>query len=218
MKKNTFLAAFAAVVIFSAFKSGPSETGNLAVAVTTEVAAPAKGKTYQVVLDKSELKWKAAKVVGEHYGTLRLKSGDLTADKSKVTAGTFVIDMASIVCTDNAKVGAHLLNDDFFDVPNHPTATFKITSVKPLANAAAGKPNYSVTGDMTIKGITNPVTFPAIISVKDGVVTTKADVVIDRTKFDIKYRSSNFFEGLGDKAINNDFTVALDVVAQQAAI
>ena len=218
MKKNTLLAAIAAVVIFSAFKSSSSGSGNMAAAVTTEVAPPAKGKTYQVVLDKSEMKWKAAKVVGEHYGTLRLKSGELTADKNKVTAGTFVIDMTSIVCTDNAKVGAHLLNDDFFDVPKHPTASFKITSVKPLAKPAAGKPNYSVTGDMTIKGITNPVTFPAIIAVKDGVVTTKADVVIDRTKFDIKYRSSNFFEDLGNKAILDEFTVALDVVAQQAAI
>ncbi|WP_187260933.1 YceI family protein [Pontibacter beigongshangensis] len=218
MKKNTLFAAVAAIAIFASFKTMPSETGNMAAADTTEVVPPAKGKTYQVILDKSELKWKAAKVVGEHYGTLRLKSGELTADKSKVTAGTFVIDMTSLVCTDNAKVGAHLLNDDFFDVPKYPTATFKITSVKPLANAVAGQLNYNVTGNMTIKGITNAITFPAIIAVREGVVTTKADVVIDRTKFDIKYRSSNFFEDLGNKAINDEFIVSLDVVAQKAAI
>ncbi len=126
--------------------------------------------------------------------------------------------MTSITCTDNAKVGAHLLNGDFFDVAKHPTAVFVITGLKPVTNAVASKLNYNVTGNLTIKGITNTVTFPAIITVKDGLVTAKADVVLDRTKFDIKYRSSNFFGGLGDKAILDEFTVALDVVAQAAAM
>ncbi|WP_114784096.1 YceI family protein [Botryobacter ruber] len=214
MKRNLILASLAAVLVFSAFtgsKHTPAPDGTAAVAVA------AKAKSYAVVVEKSELKWNAKKITGEHYGTINLREGQILVSGSKPTGGSFVIDMPSLVCTDNGRVGAHLKNDDFFGVDKHPTAAFKITSLKPIAKAAAGTPNYTVVGDLTIKGITQPVTFPALITVKDGVATAKGDVTVDRTKYDIRYRSSSFFENLGDKAIYDEFTVSLNVVAQQAA-
>jgi len=216
MKKTAILATLAAAVIFSGF-TGTKNT----VATTTEVVAPAKGRAYNVETSKSEVKWHAKKVTGEHMGGLSLKSGQLNVDKNKVTGGTSVIDMASITCSDikdegmNGKLVGHLKSDDFFSVDKHPTATFKITEVTPIAKAAAGQPNYNVKGDLTIKGITKPVAFPATITVKNGVATAKADVTVDRTKYDIRYRSSNFFENLGDKAIYDEFTVSLNVSAKQ---
>ncbi len=216
MKKTVLLAAVAASLMFSGF-TGLRESSAPAAMAALE-AAPAKGAVFSVDLEKSEMKWTASKVVGEHYGTIKLASGQMTVDKSKVTGGTFVIDMASLQCTDNAKVGAHLRNDDFFAVDKHPTATFVLRSLKPVAKAEAGKPNYTVEGDLTIKGITNPVSFPAVITVKNGVATAKADVKVNRIKYDIRYRSSSFFENLGDKAINDEFTVALDVTARQNSL
>lgn len=217
MKKYVVLASLASAMMFTAQAGNPSTVVETAA---TEAAAPAKVRAYKVDVAGSTLKWHAKKVTGEHLGNLTLQSGDIQVNGNKVVGGTFVIDMASITCTDikdqgsNTKLVNHLKSDDFFSVEKHPTATFKITSVKPIANAAAGKPNATVTGDLTIKGITNPVSFPAVLSVKNGVAAAKADVTIDRTKYDVRYRSNSFFENLGDKAIYDDFTVSLDVTAK----
>lgn len=154
-------------------------------------------------------------------GNIGLKSGEMLLNGNKVSGGTFVIDMNTITCSDikdeayNGKFVGHLKADDFFGVEKHPTATFKITNVKPIANAAAGKPNNTVTGELTIKGITKQISFPATITVKDGLAHAKADVTVDRSKFDIRYGSKSFFDNLGDKAINDEFVVSLDVTAKQ---
>lgn len=216
MKKTAIAAACAAALMLSAF------TGNTNSNIeATEVVSPAKGRAYQVETAASEVKWHAKKVTGEHLGFISMQSGQLQVDKNKLTGGTFVIDMSSITCTDlkdagsNGKLVGHLKSDDFFSVEKHPTATFTITEASPIAKAPAGQPNYNVKGNLTIKGITNPVSFPATITVKDGVATAKADVTVDRTKYDIRYRSSNFFENLGDKAIYDEFTVSFNVKAKQ---
>ncbi|RAU82351.1 YceI family protein [Pontibacter arcticus] len=215
MKKIAILASLASVLVFSAQASNNNTTA------ATEVTKPAAARGYKVDVAKSDVKWHAKKVTGEHMGNISLKSGELDVAGNKVKGGSFVIDMSSITCTDikdaeyNGKLIGHLKNDDFFSVDKHPTATFKITSLKPIAKAAAGKPNHTVTGDLTIKGITKPVTFPATITVNNGVATAKADVVIDRTKYDIKYASKSFFDSIGDKAIYDDFTVSINLTAKQ---
>ena len=216
MKKTAILASLAAALMLSAF-TGTTRTELNA----TEVAAPAKGRTFAVETTASEINWNAKKVTGEHYGKISLKSGQLEVNKNRVTGGTFVIDMGAITVEDikdagsNGKLVGHLKSDDFFSVDKHPTATFVITEATPITKAAAGQPNYNVKGNLTIKGITNPVNFPATITVKDGVATAKADVTVDRTKYDIRYRSNNFFENLGDKAIYDEFTVSFNVKAKQ---
>ncbi|MEJ8801451.1 YceI family protein [Pontibacter sp. H249] len=216
MKKLVILASLASAVMFTA------TAGNTPKATaTTEVANPAKGRVYNAVVEKSEIKWNGKKVTGEHYGAISLKSGNLTVDKNKVTGGKFVIDMNSITVEDikdaeyNGKLVGHLKNDDFFGVDKFPTATFEIKSLAPIAKAAAGKPNYKVNGLLTIKGITKPVQFPATITVKDGVATAKADVTVNRAQYDVKYGSETFFGSLGDKAIMDDFTVSFNVTAKQ---
>ncbi|GAB3193712.1 polyisoprenoid-binding protein YceI [Pontibacter aydingkolensis] len=216
MKKLVILASLASAVMFTATAGNTPNT-----TTATEVAAPAKARAFKVDVAKSDLKWHAKKVTGEHMGNISLKSGQMLIEGSKVTGGTFVIDMNTITCSDikdaeyNQKLVGHLKNDDFFGVDKHPTATFKITGVKPIAKAAAGQPNHTVTGDLTIKGITNQVSFPATISVKNGVASAKGDVTINRAKYDVRYASTSFFDSLGDKAIYDDFVVTLDVTAKQ---
>ena len=219
MKKVAILASLAGALIMTAYAGNTTKTEK--AVVTTEVAAPAKGRVYNAVIEKSELTWNGKKVTGEHSGTIALKSGNLTVDKNKVTGGKFVIDMNSITVTDikdaeyNGKLVGHLKSDDFFGVEKHPTATFEIKALAPIAKAAAGQPNYKVNGLLTIKGITKPVQFPATITVKDGVATAKADVTINRAQYDVKYGSNSFFDNLGDKAIYDDFTVSFNVTAKQ---
>lgn len=108
----------------------------------------------------------------------------------------------------NARLLNHLKSDDFFSVEKHPNATFVITSVKKKSGST-----HDITGNLTIKGITQPVTFPAEVVVNGSQLNAKATITIDRTKFDIKYRSKSFFENLGDKTIYDEFTLDVELVA-----
>lgn len=208
MKTSHIFTTLAATVLLA---------GNTIAGPGKKTTAPAKAAvTYKVDASKSVLNWNAKKVTGEHMGTVKFNDGGLTFDGAKLTGGQFKFDMNSIVCTDltdagyNAKLIGHLKSEDFFSTAKHPTSTFKITKVTPRGTNA-----YDVTGDMTIKGITNAVTFP--VTVKQNATTVEADgkVKLDRTKYDIKYGSKSFFEGIGDKAIYDEFDIELKMVANK---
>ncbi|MES2731830.1 MAG: YceI family protein [Bacteroidota bacterium] len=167
---------------------------------------------------KSELHYTGKKVTGEHSGTVKIAKGLLSVDGKKLVGGSFDIDMKSIVNTDltdagsNAKFIGHLKSEDFFSVDKYPTSTFKITKVEPIAGAKAGEANYTVTGDLAIKGITNPVTFPATVKIEGNKVDAAAKFEVNRTKWDIKY-GSGLVGTAADKIIYDDFTIELKVVA-----
>lgn len=171
--------------------------------------------SYKVNAEKSDLHWYATKVTGKHDGKVKLASGTLTTNGTTVTGGKFDIDMTSITVLDlpadneyNGKLLGHLKSEDFFSVEKHNKAHFEITKV-----TAKGK-EFLVTGKMTIKGITNEISFPATISNSGKVVSAKAKITLDRTKWDIRYGSGKFFENLGDKAIHDDFVIDLNLVAE----
>lgn len=201
MKTRQFLAGFVAVAVMvsaSAFV-GPGKK------------APT---TYKVDPQKSVLNWNGKKVTGEHSGTIKLSDGMLLVDGGKLTGGTFSFDMNSIVNTDltdagyNAKFIGHMKSEDFFNTAKFPTSTFKVTKVTPKGGDA-----YDITGNMTIKGITNAVTFPATVKMTANTITADGKATLDRTKYDIRYGSKSFFENIGDKAIYDDFTVEMKLVA-----
>ncbi|WP_090157009.1 YceI family protein [Dyadobacter soli] len=176
----------------------------------------AADKTLKVDPKASTVNWGAKKVTGTHAGTVPLESGTLIVDNDKLKGGSFVADIKSLVVTDvtdkemNGKLTNHLKSDDFFSVEKHPQAKLVIATVTPKGGNA-----YDVTGKLTIKGITQDVKFPATVTADAKKVTANAKVAIDRTKYDIKFRSTNFFENLGDKAIDNDFTLDVNLVANK---
>ena len=166
-----------------------------------------EGDTKEVNVEKSTVTWKAYKVTGSHTGTVDLTSGALEFDNGALTGGTFVVDMTSLISTDlegeyKGKLEGHLKSDDFFSVANHPTANIVFTSVK-----ANGKNSYEVTGDLTIKGITKPITFD--LSVYGSKAT--ASLKVDRAQYDVRYGSGSFFENLGDKTIYDEFDLVVDL-------
>ena len=149
----------------------------------------------------SSIEWLGKKVTGQHNGTVNFKDGTLVFKKNILAGGTFTVNMTSLTATDlsgeyQGKLNGHLKADDFFGTEKFPTATlvFKKIGVK-SANV------YNVTADLTIKGITKPVTFE--LTVNGNTATTTFNV--DRTKYDIKYGSKSFFESIGDKAIYDEF-------------
>jgi len=186
----------------------------LTVIVSSAFIAPVlKPVTYKVDLEKSSITWLGKKLTGSHNGTIDLQSGSLLFDGKKLSGGNFVINMTTIKDADkSARLEGHLKADDFFGTDKFATSTFVI---KKVAAAAANEVN--VTGDLTIKGVTNSITFPATIAWNaDGSVSAIAEkVIVDRTKFGIKYRSKGMFPDVGDKMIYDDFELSVKLVAKK---
>tara|TARA_R110002050_G_scaffold300548_1_gene470449 strand:- start:283 stop:861 length:579 start_codon:yes stop_codon:yes gene_type:complete len=161
----------------------------------------------EIKTGKSKVVWKGYKVTGSHEGTIGIQSGDLVFEVDKLVGGEFVIDMSTINTTDldgsmKGKLEGHLKSDDFFGVSNHPTAKLVFNEVE-----ASGKNAYNVIGDLTIKGKTNPVNFTMSIYGNKATASLK----IDRTKYDVKYGSTSFFDNLKDKAIYDEFDLVADL-------
>ncbi|WP_439559019.1 YceI family protein [Dyadobacter sp.] len=179
---------------------------------------PLKENAFTVDTQKSKLVWNAKKVTGEHSGLAPIRSGTLKVDAGKLKGGEFEINLKDLTVTDltdpdyNKKLTTHLKSEDFFSVEKHPTAKLNITSVTP-----AGANKYNVKGKLTIKGITEDVTFPAEVSTSGKYLTANAKIAIDRTKYDIKYNSKTFFSSIGDKAIDDTFNLDVSLVASESA-
>lgn len=187
-----------------------------------ETAAPAA--TYKVSPESSTVNWTGKKVLVDsaHRGTIAVKTGEVEIKDNMISKGQFDLDMNSISNvdlaaspTDKGKLEGHLKSPDFFDVQKFPTASFKITSTKALPTPKPGEATHEITGDLTIKGKTNSVSFPAVVSVADGKAEATANLKIDRTKWDVRYGSDKFFKGLGDKVIANDIDFNLKIVAKK---
>jgi len=190
MKKAILSLAFALVFGF--------------VATATE---PIDGEKKEVNIEASKVTWKAYKVTGSHYGSIALKEGALMFDGDKLTGGEFVVDMTSISNDDQEagkgkeKLEGHLNSGDFFDTAAHVTSSLKFTGVK-----SSGKNSYEVTGNLTIKGITKPITFDVSVYGSKATATLK----VDRTNYDVKY-GSTLFGAAADKAIYDEFDLVVDL-------
>ncbi len=165
-------------------------------------------QTQNISSDDAVLKWAASKVGGSHNGTIALKEGHLKWDHDKITTGKFVVDMKSITNTDienadyNKKLVDHLVSDDFFGADEYPEAVLEITESTPFEDGKS-----KVKADLTIRGITHPIEFEAV---KEN-DRLHAMLTIDRSKYDVKFRSKSFFKNLGDKLIYDDFTLEIIV-------
>lgn len=167
---------------------------------------------FEIAVAQSKIDWTGRKVTGAHFGTIAIKQGTLTVQDGKVTAGNFIIDTTTIKILDvtdpatNAQFAGHLASDDFFGSAKFPEAHFEITNVN----------HHHIEGNLTMKGITHPIGFDANISISGNTLTASGKMVVDRTKYGIKYRSGNFFTNLGDTLIYNDFDLTITITARAA--
>jgi polyisoprenoid-binding protein YceI len=192
------VGVFAAIVI--AFTAFANEGNGEKTAFTVDTKA-------------SKVYWTGKKVSGEHTGYLSIGSGTVYVEGDKVVSANIEMEMNTIEVTDltgewKDKLVGHLKSDDFFSVEKHPKASFKITSVK-----SAGS-EQQIDGDLTIKGITHKISFPAKVSVHDGGVKAEGTASIDRTKWNIKYGSGQFFSDLGDRMISDEFEIRFELTAK----
>jgi polyisoprenoid-binding protein YceI len=175
-------------------------------------ARNASGDRYIMDAAASKIEWIGTKVTGYHEGTVKIKSGEVTVTNGMVTAGNFIIDMPTIVATGPAKVSeenskkltGHLRTADFFDVEKYPEATFVITDVKPFSGTVEDRdrddprqqklneykvtdPTHRVSGNLTIRGVTKNIEFPARITVNNNVAEAKAKFNVNRKDWNIIY-------------------------------
>ena len=166
---------------------------------------------YQISLTNSTVEWIGEKVSGSHSGFINLKSAYFLFKDEKLVGGEFEIDMNTIKCTDienpkyAVKLEDHLKDNDFFATDKYPTSTFKIT------NVIFDGTSYMLTGNITIRGISQEITFPAQFHSHGKKFHADATVKVDRTKHDIKYGSGSFFDDLGDRMIYNEFTLKIQL-------
>lgn len=154
----------------------------------------------KIVVKESSITWKGKKIIGSHTGTIILKEGFLEMEGDEIIGGSFIVDMTTITDTDmegegKAKLERHLKSSDFFAVDYYPTADLIIKNAVKKGNL------YHTTGELTIKGITNPITF----DLEMGATGARASLKIDRIKYDIHYGSGNFTDKLADNTISNYF-------------
>jgi polyisoprenoid-binding protein YceI len=173
-----------------------------------------ESKSFEVVSSQSLIDWTGKKVTGAHNGSINIKEGKLTLKNGQLSGGHFVIDTTSIKILDitdpatNAQFAGHLFSADFFATAQFPEAVFEITRID-----AAKDGKSVIAGDLTIKGITHPVSFTAVVGIDADVLTASGKIVVDRTKYDMKFRSGNFFTNLGDTLIYNDFDLDVQLTA-----
>ncbi|MGE0764287.1 MAG: YceI family protein [Bdellovibrionales bacterium] len=189
-------------------------------AVLLILSAQVSAETLNVDTKASSVAWTGTKKIGSaHNGTVALKEGKIDVNaKGEITGGMLVVDMTTIANVDlkddpenQTKLITHLSSADFFDVKNHPTATFKLKSV-----TKKDGDNYEVKGNFTMIGKTKPISFPAKLKASKEAVDGEATVEIDRTLWGLKYNSGDFFKDLAaDRIINNKFKLAIKVAAKK---
>ena len=163
---------------------------------------------YNVETAQSQITWTGREVsTSYHYGTLDFVSGNFEISNGAIVNGEFIVDMTSINNQDmegdsKARLEGHLKSDDFFSVESYPTASISINSSELISD---GK--WNVSADLSIKGFTHPVNFE-MISSEDG---WSANLVFDRSKYDVRFRSGSFFENLGDKLIYDEIELSINL-------
>jgi polyisoprenoid-binding protein YceI len=192
---------------------GPVQEENKNNAPTGSLSLHVGNEKY-VPVDKKEtvVAWRGSSVEGAHTGYVYISKGELVIENGQLMGGTVEVDMSTIEGDDHRSDNnliKHLKDPDFFDVKKFPFSTIAITRVESTTDE-----NKKVTGNLTIKGITHPVTFPASMEVRDGIMKANGKLVIDRTKWEVRYNSGKFYDNLADKTISDSIEFHIRIVAK----
>ena len=181
---------------------------------------PRDGK-HQIDVEQSKVEWTGRNLTGAHSGTIKLREGSIEIESGRPVRGSFTLEMRDIECADlkdgkmREMLEAHLKSEDFFDVIRFPEAVLLLSRITPLADAPLGNPNYEITGDLTLKGMTRDLSFRAILApTPDGLLAADAHFDIDRTHWNVLYGSGKFYEKLGKHLVNDEISIALKLVTR----
>ena len=172
-------------------------------------------QNYEIIKSKSTVRWKGSKSTGSyHDGNILVENGMVNVSQNNILNGEIIINMNSITCTDiedensNQYLVEHLKNEDFFSVSEFPFASLKIINLEHKE-----KNNYLIKADLTIKNQTHPVEFIANIQINKEAALATGKINVDRSKYNIKYKSKTWYPDLGDRFINDIFELYFNLVA-----
>ena len=210
MKKIYFLSLFLLTTIIfldSCSSKEKTKTSKIEISETEVINAEKIDKdnvqNYKIDVEKTVVEWIGKKTTGSHNGTVLLEKGVMSINKNgDVVGGKFMINMQTIECTDlqgskKESLEEHLKDEDFFNTTEHQKASFIIERVDSI----------NIYGTITIKGISEAVNFEYS---KLNDYQYEAEITIDRTLFDIKYKSKTIFPELGDNFIHDNFIIHLN--------
>lgn len=183
-------------------KDKPAATVTSAKAASTASSAAAEGSALALT-SASKVEWVGSKVTGEHPGGFKKVTAKATLDDGKPEGGTVevTIDVSSIY-SDSDKLTGHLLDDDFFAADEHPEAKFVSTKI---SKGGDGEATHTVEGNLTLRGETKGITFPATIAVEGDKASVKSEFSINRKDFGMAY------DGKADNLINDLVVIKLDL-------
>ncbi|OWY22979.1 YceI family protein [Sphingobacteriales bacterium UPWRP_1] len=179
----------------------------------------------KVDAQQSMVTWIGTKPTGRHNGSIKLTEGAVNVANGQLAGGSFVMNMNTVAVldenmdeSDRSDLTNHLKSEDFFDAAKFPDARFEITAVQPATPDTAAKTEsnapaatHNITGNLTLKGVTKSVTFPATIALTDAGLNAKANFNIDRTNWGITYKSD---KSLGNKIIYPEVNIGINLVAK----
>lgn len=201
----------------TAAEAAPTEAPaeEMSEASSEEMEASGDEVTYTVDAAASSIGWTGSKPLQySHTGTVDIAEGSMTFAGTQLVGSSFTIDMTTIANSDlsgsdKADLEGHLKSEDFFGVEAHPTASLVIKS----AEATDVENQYTAVADLTIKGITNEITFVTDVEVGEGTLTATSAFVFDRSQFDVRFGSGSFFDDLGDQLISDEVEMLVTLVA-----
>ncbi len=224
MKQNRYLAfaGLAVVGVFAAWMvqtqfGAPSQPASPEPAVDDESYTFTYGD-YTVLAAESSIQARGDKPLLDNYvdtATVQVQRGSLSVTEAGVS-GELVIDMTSLTALSTGRnageemLTRHLKSDDFFAVETYPTATFVVTGM-----STDDEGNATVTGDLTLKGITNEIQVPVSVVGRDGQPVVRADFQLDRTLWDVRFGSGKFFQNIGDNLIDDMFDISVELVGER---
>lgn len=212
------ISYFSLVLIVGLFACGGSDKQTVKTedAKTVDSTKVTEAKSYELDLEKSTLGWEGsegfAKIVKSHNGTFAITKGSLAVKENQLVGGSFEIDINKMIVLDikdeksNAKLVKHLKSADFFEVEKFPKATFEVVSTEKAANDST-----KVTGNLTLKGVTKSVAFPAKITVSDKGVLANAKFYINRKDWGMFYHSE---ASLGDELIRPEVGIEFAIATK----
>ncbi|WP_159474101.1 YceI family protein [Dyadobacter sp. 3J3] len=170
---------------------------------------------YSIDTKESVVTWKGSSLIGSnsHTGYVYISQGELMIENGKLKGGSVEIDMNTIEDKNHGrdnKLVNHLKDPDFFDIKKFPFSKITITKI-----AYINADNHKVTGNLSIKAITHSVTFPVRMEVKNGVAQANGWLVIDRAKWDVRYKSSKFYDILANQVISDSIEFQVKIIAKK---
>ena len=210
MRTMIVVTILSGVMFFTACSDPAADKTKAVTGEAAQVASPqnAQGQKYQITPQNSKIDFVGSKVTGSENGSFGNFSGQVDYTGAPENSRVNITINMNSVTTQSAGLDKHLKTADFFDVEKYPQATFVSTAIKPGGDKGA---THTITGNLTMHGVTKAITFPATIAVTPDTATVDSSFSVNRKDFGINYA------GAADNLIRDDVVLTLHIRASKAS-